>query len=315
MGTLKRDAPGEVYFLRSRSLIGRSSTCDVRLDEARISGEHACLGWTGAGWELRDLGSKNGTFVRGRRLAPGERALLAAGDGFTLAGAGADAPGLTLVEAAPPVASARRVAGGAVRAAASGLLVLPDEEHPRLSLVEDHEGRWVLESDGEVRAAVDREIVVVDGEAWSLDLPAPAGATVDAAAGGARSACPLLEAVTARFHVSRDEERVEITIAHPGGQISLPARSHHYLLLLLARARLADAGAAPAAQGWRDRDELCRMLAADEQRLNVDVCRARKDFVAAGIQGGANVVERRPGTGRMRLGISRVEVARGAPAD
>ncbi|WP_437677544.1 FHA domain-containing protein [Sorangium sp. So ce131] len=310
MGRLKRHAPEEFFLLRSRCLIGRSSTCDVRFDDARISGEHACVRWTGDGWELRDLASKNGVFVRGHRVAAGERILLAAGDGFTLGDPGASAFRFTLVEAAPPVASALHVASGAVRASTAGLLVLPDDNHPRVSLIEGRNGRWMLEAEGEVRAVEDREIVVVDGEAWSLDLPALTGPTLDGEAAAQPEGRPLIDSIGLRFHVSRDEERVEITILHRSGELHLPARSHHYLLLTLARARLADAGAPPAQQGWRDRDELCRMLATDESRLNVDVCRARKQFLAAGVHGAANLVERRPGTGRIRLGVGRVEIER-----
>jgi hypothetical protein len=51
-------------------------------------------------------------------------------------------------------------------------------------------------------------------------------------------------------------------------------------------------------------------LATDELRLNVDVFRARKQFAALGIQGAANIVDRRTGTGRIRLGVERVEVRR-----
>jgi len=61
---------------------------------------------------------------------------------------------------------------------------------------------------------------------------------------------------------------------------------------------------------WLERDELCRMLATDELRLNVDVCRARKQFSALGIQGAASIVDRRMGTGRIRLGVERVDVRR-----
>ena len=305
VGTLKHLDRDESIPLRSRCLIGRASTCDVRVDDARVSSEHASVSWTGTAWELRDLGSKNGTFLGGRRLGPGERRVLAAGDAFHLGGG--SGPGFCLVESTAPVASARHVASGLVRRAASGLLVLPDEDRPLLSLVEGRDGRWILESDGGVRPAEDREIVVVDGEAYSLDLPAPHGPTQDA--GG--SIAPL-DQLTLRFRVSRDEERVEITVCTPNGELYMPPRSYHYLLLTLARARIEDTGSVPAEAGFRDRADLCRMLAMDEYRLNVDVCRARKQFAVPGLLGGANIVERRTGTGRMRIGVSRVEIEREA---
>jgi hypothetical protein len=52
------------------------------------------------------------------------------------------------------------------------------------------------------------------------------------------------------------------------------------------------------------------MLAIDELRLNVEVCRARKQFSALGIQGAATIVDRRMGSGRIRLGVERVDVRR-----
>jgi pSer/pThr/pTyr-binding forkhead associated (FHA) protein len=38
---------------------------DLVLDDPRVSAQHARLVWTGRGWSLHDLGSKNGTFVGG----------------------------------------------------------------------------------------------------------------------------------------------------------------------------------------------------------------------------------------------------------
>ncbi|MDC0743586.1 FHA domain-containing protein [Polyangium mundeleinium] len=307
MGALKQSGHAAPYNLRSWCLLGRSPTCDVRLDDARISGEHARVSFTGHGWELRDLGSRNGTFVHGQKVPTADRVALAEGDVFTLGGPARPAPELCLVDASPPIASALHVASGKVLVAAGGVLSLPDEDDPQASLVETREGRWVLESGGATRDAVDREIVVVGGEAWSLDVPALTGPTLDAAAG-----VPTLDNVVFRFRVSRNEEYVEITLLHPAGDVLVPTRSHHYLLLTLARARRDDseAGAARDAAGWRERDELCRMLMMDEYRLNVDVCRARKQLAAAGIAGSANVVERRVGSGRLRLGTPQIKIER-----
>ncbi len=125
---------GERIALRSRVLIGRSAACDLRLDDPRVSSEHAILGWTGAVWEVRDLGSKNGTFVGERRLAAGERIPLLPGDMIALGAPRPPAPAFVLVDGAPPAASARHAQTGVVRAASAGLLVLPDEENPLASL-------------------------------------------------------------------------------------------------------------------------------------------------------------------------------------
>ncbi|WP_437623911.1 hypothetical protein [Sorangium sp. So ce1151] len=163
-----------------------------------------------------------------------------------------------------------------------------------------------VEAQGTARLAVDRETLVIDGEAWVLDLPQRSSSSTVEAGGDALT----LSDIALRFAVTRDEERVDLTVVYPDREIELPARSHHYMLMTLARARLAAAGAPVGERGWLERKELCRMLATDELRLNVEVCRARKQFSALGIQGAASIVDRRMGTGRIRLGVERVDVRR-----
>lgn len=305
MGTFERMDTRELITLRSRVLIGRSAACDLRVDDPRVSSEHASLQWTGAVWEVRDLGSKNGTFVGERRLPSGERSHLLPGDLLALGAPRPPAPAFVLADGAAPSASARHARTGVVRAASGGLIALPDEESPRASLVEEPDGSWAVEAEGVARRAADRETLVVDGEPWILDLPQRTSSTVDGSAGAL-----TLSSIALRFAVSRNEERVDITVVCPDRDIELPARSHHYLLVTLARARLAAAASPPADRGWLERDELCRMLATDELHLNVEVCRARKQFSALGIEGAASIVDRRMGTGRLRLGVERVDVRR-----
>lgn len=296
---------GERIALRSRVLLGRSAACDLRVDDPRVSSEHASLGWTGAAWEVRDLGSKNGTFVGERRLAAGERIPLLPGEMLALGAPRPPAPAFVLADAAPPTASARHAQTGVVRAAVAGLLTLPDDENPLALLVEEPDGSWAVEAQGTARLASDRETIVVGGEAWTLDLPQRTSSTVESGEDAL-----TLSKIALRFAVTRDEERVDLTVVCPDREIELPTRSHHYLLMTLARARLAAVGAPERERGWLERKELCRMLATDELRLNVEVCRARKQFSALGIEGAASIVDRRMGTGRIRLGVERVDVRR-----
>lgn len=66
---------------RSQFSIGRGDDCDLVLDEATVSRRHALLRRTPQGWDLRDLGSTNGTRVNGWRV---ERAALHPGDELAL---------------------------------------------------------------------------------------------------------------------------------------------------------------------------------------------------------------------------------------
>lgn len=61
--------PGGVVTIDQRVVvIGRSSECEVRLDDANVSRRHAEVRRIGDGYSLVDLGSTNGTEVNGQRI-------------------------------------------------------------------------------------------------------------------------------------------------------------------------------------------------------------------------------------------------------
>lgn len=297
MGILEQTDSGRRFSLGSQCLLGRQK-CDIPLDDKRVSTMHASLHWRGDGWELRDLNSKNGTFLEGRRLLPGERVTLRAGQSFVLCSKG---PCFQLVEAGPPAARARHVASGRIQEGEGSLLVLPDDEQPLASLFLDGGGRWVLESGEERRHVVDQERLPLGGEEWVLELPTATTETLEGDVSG-------LGGIHLKIGVSRDEEHVVVTVVHGQKHTVLPPRSYHYLLATLARVRLREHELPESEQGWVERDTLCQMLATDSNKLNVDIHRVRKQFSTLGIQDAASVVERRPGTGHLRLGVRSVEV-------
>jgi hypothetical protein len=300
MGVLEARGTKRLHTLAARCLIGRHAACDVHVDSPLVSTEHASLRWTGEGWALKDLGSRNGTFVDGERLGAGKTAQLAEGATFAVGERGL---AFTLVDAAPPITCARHLATGRTRRAEGGLLVLPGDDDPRVSIFQDALGQWVVESEDAKRPAVDRDIITVAGEAWALELPSAVGGTWQA-----ETSAPTLETIDLQLGVSRDEEHVEVSIVHQGTRTALPSRRSHYLLLILARERLVEPDASPAERGWIDRQALCKKLGVDLNRLNVDVFRLRKQLADLGIQGISGLVARRPDTGQLRLGTDRVEV-------
>ena len=69
--------PGATFTLEGDQLnIGRDSTNEITINDAEISRRHARLTFQGGKYVLEDLGSTNGTFVNGQRLA-GPRVLKA----------------------------------------------------------------------------------------------------------------------------------------------------------------------------------------------------------------------------------------------
>ena len=200
-------------------------------------------------------------------------------------------------------------------------------DHPKVSAMHARlawaEGAWTLrdlgsrngtEVNGErlapgadhVLRAGDRISFGAADETWTVrdlhppDAPRDTRITVGA----------LDEEVRMDFEVSRDEEHTLLTIRYAGQQHVIPNRSHHYLLVVLARQRLADRadGVPDSDAGWVDQADLERRLRLTGKALNVQVHRARKELEAIGIPGASKVIERRRGTGQVRVGFGTLTV-------
>ncbi len=306
MGRLENHETQQVTVLPARCLVGRSNLCDLVVPSREVSSQHAVVQWTGLLWELQDLGSRNGTYLDGRRLARGERVLLQVGSAVCWA----QAPGpWVLRDAGPPQPMAIQLSTGRVQvgdADSPWLISLPDADAPEVLVYREADGRWLADRDGVVGEVADRAVVDVAGEAWRMYVGPAEAATVEVAAQLQLAALRLC------FVHSQDEEYIELT-AHCGSlRLDLQARAHHYVLLVLARLRLADQarGVVAADQGWIPQDKLLTMLRLDASHLNITIHRARLHLAQQGVADAANLVERRKGTRQLRLGVADLDIAK-----
>lgn len=172
--------------------------------------------------------------------------------------------------------------------------------------VSNQDGEWLLERSSEARPVSDKELLRLENDVWLLELtlgderPMAPTATLD------RFQTHLL------FKVSPDEENVEFTIERGGRAHVFSHRSHNYLLLLLARARLEDQGAGgtnASEHGWMETKELARMLRTTSELINVWIWRARDQLAGIDAALAQEIVERRRSVGELRIGFGSMTVS------
>ncbi|HEY3500490.1 MAG TPA: FHA domain-containing protein [Polyangiaceae bacterium] len=301
MGAL--EGHGKRCLLGADHLIGREPAAALRFDDESVSWRHASLRWTGQAWELQDLGSTNGTFLNGERVAPGSRTLLRLGAELRF---GNSTEVWVLADVDPPGTAVVDLATGEYIFAADDLIALPKPETPELFISQQADGEWIVEQGETVRVLAPLEVLNAGGRQYRFEPGALVHAT---RAGTIEQLTP--SALALEFVVSRDEEYVEVTIAHRERKIPLRPRAHTYLLLTLARLRVqdqADASISQASHGWVYQEELLKMLATSPTQLAVDIYRARKQFSEVGVVDAAQVVERRPTTHELRIGVPKLAV-------
>lgn len=284
-------------------LVGRAPEAALKLENPSVSWRHASLRWTGQVWELQDLGSLNGTFLDGARIATGARVALRIGARLRFGGGDIE---WLLSDCAPPGAAAVALDDGARITPCDGLIALPDAEHPELSIHRRLDGTWLAESSERVWTPECDEVVVAGGRRFRFE---PGGVVTATAAGAER--LPTPSTIALEFAVSRNEEQVDITILHREQRQTLRPRAHTYLLLTLARVRLndqADPELPPTSHGWVDQQRLLKMLATNAPQLALDVYRARRQFADAGVCDSAQLIERRTVSRELRIGVSALHV-------
>jgi hypothetical protein len=304
VGTLEEARSGRPLFLVARTVVGRLRACQLQIASASVSALHAQIVWDGGGWQVRDLGSRNGTYVDGRRLGAGQVAALAK-DGLVTFGQSeqcyrlvdASAPGLT--------ASSDR---GETLVAREHVLCLPSDEDCELTIYRDSGLRWVSSTEAGESPVDDLEVVRAGGREWRIGLPGIIAGTDETTAGHDLG----LGGARMTFFVSRDGEHMTAALDQGGATIQLEYRAHLLLLLELARARLADAAKAhlPSSEhGWVYRDELRSSLGIDDTNLNIWAHRARHHLIKSSARGAGALFERRAGSRQIRIGIANLCIA------
>ena len=181
---------GARHELVTETVIGRSRSATIRVSDDGVSGQHCELRWTGSGWTVRDLGSRNGSFVLGRRLERGEDLALHPGGVLVVSHLA-----FRVEDDGPP--RARAVCGDDVVVGTAEALMLGEDVTFFL------DGGWrILDAEGERRW--DGDSVQVEGRTWRLELPEVVAST--------NPVRPELGRIRLVFHVPRCEEGIALQI-------------------------------------------------------------------------------------------------------
>lgn len=283
--------------LRARHLVGRSPDADLRLSDQRVSGVHAVLSWDAGVWRLRDLGSRNGTWIDGEPLTPGKDVELQ--PGWTVAFG--DQENTWRVESLDPPSPFAVSEEGQVVPVQEGILTLPGE--PDCLVADDGTGVWVKDDGGVPEQVGDRQVLRVGQVAWTLHLSPSYAPTMNVSLRSLQ-----LDKVGLRFNVSRDEEHITVVILSGTREIDAGSYSFHYMLLLLARERMKNLEDPEA--GWVYQEDLMKMMRCPASRLNLEVFRARRHFTELGVQDGARIVDRRVPSRQLRIGSNNLQIRR-----
>ncbi len=284
MAQLRNLVTQQVYYLLPHHTLGRrAGSVDSVIDGQSISKLHAVIEWRDEHWWLRDI-SRNGTWLNEQRLQ--EPQTLHCGQIIRF---GDEPEHQFLVENndAP-----RPLLLGMNAQSATQLItdyhLLPSEEAPQaaLSFCAKRQS-WILEqldegrsdaSEASQRLLGREETLQLGEQCWRLHDTTPEMATLDSSSTGTNP-----DSLVWIFRLSLDEEHVFLELQYQRKLKKLGERSHHYLLVHLARLYFAHQQKGIDADncGWIDMDTLSREIGIDVNHLNIQIFRARKQISEA----------------------------------
>jgi pSer/pThr/pTyr-binding forkhead associated (FHA) protein len=260
--------------------------------------------WNGEGWELIDRGSRNGTWLDGDPIETGKVHRLEIGASIAFGDRNEE---WLLADASAPSVMIVALPTGTTLLGVDGVIGVPSEDEPKATVYRDCDGIWKIDRhDQPIAALRNGEVFELAGSLWRFCQPDGVGPTLTAEASLGR------ETPTIQFAVSRDEEFVSLSMEYSGTTIELGSRTHNFMLLTLARTRLQDRanGLPESSCGWVYKEILGQMVGMSPPQVDGEVFRIRRHLGQHRLDEAASIVERRPRTTQLRLGLSQIRIAK-----
>ncbi len=296
--------------LAAHHTFGRlAASVNTTISKPYVSKLHAAIEWNGRNWLIKHLGL-NGTWVNGKSIAQGESAALAVNDIIQIAEQ--SDPGFRVLDLSAPAdmlwpADEPPLVRPPI--ALHKYHLLPDNDTPEIAIFIDALSQnWLLETvqnEPETFHLGHGDLIEFGGQSWQFFLCQDYGPTE------ARSQLRQLKELEFIFDLSLDEETTQLNVSINDKHFDLGVRTHHYLLLQLARHRAMDyaQGLDEKSRGWIYADRLASELGLDSTHMNIQIFRARKQLADILQQSFEQLVERR--SGKLRFGSDKFKIYKG----
>lgn len=307
MGKLvKQNNKGETWLFRDHTF-GRDPRCSTVLKGNAVSRFHARISWNGNEWTLRDLGSRNGTYINGRRQANEATKRIKAGDRILF---GDTHEEYLFLEDDEPQSLLITYDGQEkeIRIPLSHLLPLPSTEKPLCTIFCSKDDEFHMENEnGEIVTIEHGQQITVDGDVFHVILAHQPNETPHTRSS---DMLPKTDGIHLDIAVSPDEESAEIVLYTGTEKLILQPRVHFYLLAYLARIRNSQTpkDMEPLSKsngdeyGWVDCEVVCNDLMINREHLAQQVFRVRQDFKNHNTMIAERIIDRRL-RGKMRIGF------------
>ncbi|MFC0116727.1 FHA domain-containing protein [Pseudoalteromonas xiamenensis] len=272
----------EKVYLKSYHTVGRQKlSVDTIIDKPTISRHHAIIELADGKWQIRDV-STNGVWLNDKKLDKNLSYTLAVNDKIDFAVAGENSYVVGDLDTNCRYLISQSIPRQVIEV--TDQHVIPNDDEPSFIIYHDKIiNYWFIEdlNTNDRQALFDGGIVKALGTQWQYICATEHQSTEIMNNEHNIAPCSLM------FNVSQDEENTQLSINVDNKEYDLGTRSHHYLLLLLARHRIEDKenGVELSHQGWQYREHMAKDLGIQMNHMNIMLHRARKQLSDLAEQG------------------------------
>ena len=294
MAIIKCIHSNKAIILHTQNRIGRNKKVStIHIAENDISQSHAVIEWKNGDWYLQDC-SRNGTLISKKYFHHASTKLK---ENDIIQFGRDESTKYQVVNLNPPVSYLVSLSNPETIMELGNFEKITNDENEEILFYYSSDMCWKAETESYSIKFEHEKTYRLNNDNWLFVENEPLDATIDTR--------NLVDQAEFQFKVSEDEESVQVNITIDGLKLDLGERSHHHLLLILARKRFSDSKEDSLTNncGWLDVENLVSQLSkelyktVDEYYINILIHRFRKQLFGLKPYGYlfSEVIERKKG--------------------